>query len=109
MSDVYIRNATNNLKRFTDVVAGNIADVTTADINRILDGLTKLGPVTKNSIRRNIVTMFNFAKKQGCLHPDRKTAAEQSDSFKVPDTEISISRPKKWSRSFSPPMPGFCP
>jgi integrase len=98
VSIIYVRNANNNLKRFTDHVAGNIADVTTSDINRFLDGLKKLGPVSKNGIRRNVVTMFGFAKKQGYLHPDRKTAAEQSDSFKVPDKEISIFTPEEMER-----------
>lgn len=98
VSDIYVRNATSNLKRFTDNVAGNIADATTSDINRFLDGLKKLGPVSKNGIRRNIMTMFSFAKKQGYLHPDRKTAAEQSDSFKVPDKEIAIFTPEEMER-----------
>ena len=98
VSDVYVTHATGNLKRFTSVVMGNIADVTTADINRFLDGLKNLGPVSKNGIRRSIVTMFGFAKKQGYLHPDRKTAAEQSDSFKVPDKEISIFTPDEMER-----------
>ena len=98
VSDIYVRNATGTLKRFTDAVAGNIADVTAADINRFLDGLTKLGPVTKNGIRRNLVTMFGFAKKQGYLHPDRKTVAEQTDSFKVPAKEIAIFTPDEMER-----------
>lgn len=98
VSDIYVRNATGTLKRFTDAVAGNIADVTAADINRFLDGLTKLGPVTKNGIRRNLVTMFGFAKKQGYLHPDRKTVAEQTDSFKVPEKEIAIFTPDEMER-----------
>jgi integrase len=98
VSDIYVRNATSSLKRFTDVVAGNIADVTVADINRFLDGLKKLGPVSKNGIRRNIVTMFGFAKKQGYLHPDRRTAAEQTDSFKEPEREIAIFTPEEMER-----------
>jgi integrase len=93
VSDIYVRNATSSLKRFTDTMAGNIADVSVADINRFLDGFKKLGPVSKNGIRRNLVTMFGFAKKQGYLHPDRKTAAEQSDSFKEPEKEIEIFTP----------------
>ena len=93
VSDIYVRNATSSLKRFTDALSGNIAEVTVADINRFLDGLKKLGPVSKNGIRRNLVTMFGFAKKQGYLHPDRKTAAEQSDSFKEPEKEIEIFTP----------------
>jgi integrase len=95
VSDIYVRNATASLKRFTDAVSGNIADVTVTDINRFLDGLKKLGPVSKNGIRRNIITLFVFAKKQGYLHPDRKTAAEQTESFKEPETEIKIFTPEE--------------
>jgi integrase len=93
VSDIYVRGATSSLKRFTDAIPGNIADVSVADINRFLDSLKSLGPVSKNGLRRNIITMFGFAKKQGYLHPDRKTAAEQSDSFKEPEKEIEIFTP----------------
>ena len=93
VSDIYVRNATSSLKRFTDTRPGNIADVSVADINRFLDSLKSLGPVSKNGLRRNIVTMFGFAKKQGYLHSDRKTAAEQSDSFREPEKEIEIFTP----------------
>jgi len=98
VSDIYVRNATSALKRFTDAMAGNIADVTVADINQFLNGLKKLGPVSKNSIRRNLVTMFGFARRQGYLHPERKTAAEFSESFKQPETEIAIFTPAEMER-----------
>jgi len=35
----------------------------------------KAGPVTKNNHRQSIVTLFNFAKNEGWLHVDQKTAA----------------------------------
>ena len=95
VSEIYIRNCKTSLKRFSDCVQGNITDVTVADINRFLKGLKKLGPVSKNGIRRNIVTMFGFAKRNGYLHPDRKTAAEQSESFRVGDAEIEIFTPQE--------------
>ncbi len=34
----------------------------------------------------------------GYLHPDRKTAAEQSESFKEPETEIEIFTPEEMER-----------
>lgn len=98
VSDIYVRNATNSLKRFTDAVASNIADVRVADINRFMDGLVHLGPVSKNGIRRILVTMFGFAKKQGYLHPDRKTAAEQTEPFKEPETTIQIFTPEEMEK-----------
>ncbi|MFZ9937901.1 MAG: tyrosine-type recombinase/integrase [Luteolibacter sp.] len=98
VSDAYIRSARLNLKKFTDRVRGNITDISTSDINRFLGGLEGLGPVSRNTIRRNLITMFSFAKKQGYLHPDRKTAAELSESFKVPDTKIEIFTPDEMRR-----------
>jgi len=98
VSAIYVRNCTLNLKRFNKCVSGNIDEVTAADINRFLTGLDGLGPVSRNAIRRNIVTMFRFAKKQGYLHPDRKTAAEQSESFNVPDKEITIFTPEEMEK-----------
>jgi integrase len=98
VSDAYVRSARLNLKKFTDRVKGNITDITTVDINRFLGSLEGLGPVSRNSIRRNIITMFSFAKKQSYLHPDRKTAAELSESFKESDTKIEIFTPDEMRR-----------
>jgi integrase len=98
VTEIYVRNCKTSLKRFTDCVKGNIADVTVADINRFIKGLDGLGPVSRNGIRRNIVTMFGFAKRHGYLHPDRKTAAEQSESFKEPETEIEIFTPEEMEK-----------
>jgi integrase len=98
VSAIYIRNCQQHLKRFSEMVKGNIADVTVADINQFLTGLKKLGPVSKNGIRRNIVTMFGFAKRNGYLHPERKTAAELSESFKQPETEIQIFTPEEMEK-----------
>jgi integrase len=98
VSDAYVRSARHNLKKFTDRVKGNITDIAVGDINRFLAGLDGLGPVSRNTIRRNLITMFSFAKKQGYLHPDRKTAAELSESFKVPDNGIEIFTPDEMRR-----------
>ncbi|MEI7908311.1 MAG: tyrosine-type recombinase/integrase [Verrucomicrobiota bacterium] len=98
VSDIYVRNCRDHLKRFTSKMTGNIADVSVSDMNQFLTGLKGLGAVSKNGIRRNIVTMFGFAKRQGYLHPDRKTAAEQSETFKEAETEIAIFTPEEMAR-----------
>ena len=95
VSAIYVRNCRDHLNRFSSNVGGNIAAVTVVDINRFLASLKRLGPVSKNGIRRNIVTMFGFAKRQGYLHPERKTAAEQSEKFKEPESEIEIFTPEE--------------
>jgi integrase len=91
----YVARSNEYLQRFTGQVKGNIADVTVAQINAFLQAQKSLGPVTRNGLRTCLVTMFGFAKRQGYLHPDRKTAAEQSESFKVPDTDIEIFTPEE--------------
>jgi len=98
VSEAYARSARHNLKRFTDRIRCNITDITTSDINRFLGSLEGLGPVSRNSIRRTLITMFGFAKKQGYLHPDRKTAAELSEKFKEEETAISIFTPDEMLR-----------
>ncbi len=75
VSDANVRNAKIHRKGFTAKVSGESADVTVAHVNGYLYGLKTLESVSRNGIRRNIVTMFGFAKRQGYLHPDRKTAA----------------------------------
>ena len=98
VSQAYVNGCQETLRRLCEKVKGNIGDVKTADINNYLAGMKGLGPVSRNCHRRNIVTMFSFAKKQGYLHPDRKTAAELSETFKVPETEIAIYTPEEIGR-----------
>ena len=95
VSKIYVTRSREYLDRFSSQVKGNIGDVTVADINRFLGSQETLGPVTKNALRTCLVTMFGFAKRQGYLHPDRKTAAEQTEVFKVPETEIEIFTPEE--------------
>jgi len=42
--------------------------------------------------------MFSFAKKQGYIHPDRKTSAELSEKFKEAETDIEIFTPEEMGR-----------
>ena len=98
VSSIYVSSARSHLAKFTAKVNGKIAEVTVADINQYLTALKHLGPVSKNGIRRNVVTMFSFAKKQGYIHPDRKTAAELSEKFKEEETDIEIFTPEEMGR-----------
>lgn len=94
-SKIYVRNCKAHTDRFAEKVGGNIADVTVVEINKFLAGLKTLGPESKNGHRRTLVTMFGFAQRQGYLHPDKKTAASLSETFKVPETEILIFTPEE--------------
>jgi integrase len=98
VSAAYVSSAKLHATAFASKVGGELGEVTVADINRYLTGLTHLGPVSRNTIRRTIITMFSFAKRQGYLHPDRKTAAEQTEKFKETDSEIAIFTPEEMER-----------
>ncbi len=98
VSQAYVNSCRQNLKRFTERLPGQISEITVADINGFLTSLTTLAPVSKNCLRRTIVTMFSFAKKQGYIDPDRKTAAELSETFKVPEKEIEIFTPEEMQK-----------
>jgi integrase len=98
VSAAYVSGANLHVTAFAAKLGGEIGELTVADINRYLTGLTHLGPVSRNTIRRNIITMFSFAKRQGYLHPDRKTAAEQTEKFKEAETEIQIFTPEEMER-----------
>ncbi len=98
VTETYVTRSRDYLKRFTSQVSGNIGDVSVSDINGYLQAQDSLGPTTKNALRTCLVTMFGFAKRQGYLHPDRKTAAEQTEKFKVPESEIEIFTPEEMER-----------
>jgi integrase len=98
VSAAYVSGANHHVTAFAAKFSGEIGELSVAVINRYLTGLTHLGPVSRNTIRRNIITMFSFAKRQGYLHPDRKTAAEQTEKFKEAETEIQIFTPEEMER-----------
>ena len=97
-SEIHVRNCRDYLGRLTGQVKANIADVTTADLNEFLRNQKTLGPVSRNSLRGTIVSMFRFAKRQNYLHPDRDTVADMTESCKVPETEVTIFTPEEMRR-----------
>jgi hypothetical protein len=97
-SEIHVRNCKDYLGRLTGQMKANIADVTTAELNKFIRSQTALGPVSRNSLRGTIVSMFRFAKRQNYLHPDRDTVADMTESCKVPETEITIFTPEEMTK-----------
>ncbi len=97
-SEIHVRNCKDYLGRLTGQMRANIADVTTAEINKFIRSQKTLGPVSRNSLRGTIVSMFRFAKRQNYLHPDRDTVADMTESCKVPETEITIFTPEEMTK-----------
>lgn len=85
-----------------------ISDVTTPEIDRYLRQCNGAA-VTRNNIRRTIVTVFTWARSQGYLQQDRKTVAERAMSFLVPDEAPAIWTPDEMRKLLAVCMPNFLP
>ena len=90
MSKAYVDTAKSCTDRFVKAFGMPIGEITVQMVDKYFREMPGVGPTTRNSMRRIIVTMFSFAKRQGYLHPDRKTAAQLSATYKVPDTKVTI-------------------
>jgi integrase len=95
MSKAYVDTAKALTDRFVRSFSMPIGEITVQMIDKFLREMPGVGPTTRNTHRRTIVTMFSFAKRQGYLHPDRKTAAQLSATYKVPDTKVTIFTPEE--------------
>lgn len=87
-SESHVEEIDRVLSKFAAAFPTNIGDVTTADINSYLRGLSA-SSATRNVYRRKIVTLFNYARRVGYL-PDRITAASKTAKAKEIGREISI-------------------
>jgi integrase len=74
-----------------------IADLTTQQLDGVLQQ-ARLGVVTKNNMRRTLVTLFKWARDQGYLQAERKTAAERTMTFNEPGTAPAIFTPEELQR-----------
>ena len=105
-SEIHVRNCKDYLGRLTGQVKADIADVTTADLNEFLRNQKTLGPVSRNSLRGTIVSMFRFAKRQAYpsgKRPSRRTPNARWARF-LPWQCIPFGRPR-FFRSSSPSTP----
>ena len=93
MSAAYLRSLRHYFRRlkahFGDRV---LEDITVQHIDRV-QRASKLAAVSKNNTRRVLVTLFRWAREQGCLQPDRKTAPERTMTFSLPDAAPTIFTP----------------
>jgi integrase len=108
MSDLYRRDIRTILGRFANHFRCNIATIQPDDLRAYLSGL-KIGPVAKNNHRRLIVALFNFAKGEGWLHADQKSAAERLGAYKVKERDVEIFTPAEVARLLAHADEDFLP
>ena len=109
VSNIYLKVYRCQIQHFQkQFAATQISEITTPDIDRFLRMQT-CSPVTKNNIRRNIVTLFTWAREQGYLQEDRKTAAEKAMTFLVPDQAPAIWTADEMRKLLKVCMPNLMP
>lgn len=86
-----------------------IADLTPADWERALG---RFSPATRNTYRRNLITLCRWLRRQDLLPADRVTAAERTERAKEPPVRIEVLTPDQfrallqWTRRAKPEMLG---
>jgi integrase len=108
LSDLYLRDIRIVLGGFADHFRCNIRSIQPDDL-RVYFGAMKVGPISKNNRRRMIVTLFNFAKGEGWLHADQKTAAERLGAYKVKERDVEIFTPAEVARLLAHADEDFLP
>lgn len=96
LSERYVEDVTWRLRRFAKDFRLNIEHVTTRDLDTWLRKLTT-GLVTRDNFRKHIVTLFNFARRQGYLPRDRETEAHWLEKPKIKSKPIEIFSPQELS------------
>lgn len=96
LSERYVEDVTWRLRRFAKDFQVNIEHVTTRDLDAWLRKLTT-GLVTRDNFRKHIVTLFNFARRQGYLPRDRETEARWLEKPKIRSKPIEIFSPQELS------------
>jgi integrase len=91
-SERYIETLRGYLNRFSSAFQTRIGSVTAKLIDDWL-GVQRVGPRTRNNVRRMLVTLFNFARARGYLPKGQATEAEDVAKARDCGGEIGILTP----------------
>jgi len=108
VSKVYLKDIRSYLGRFKNRFHCNIATIQPDDLRAYLNGM-KVGPLSKNNHRRMLSVLFNFAKGEGWLHADQRTAAERLGAYKVREREVEIFTPSEVAKLLTHAEEDFVP
>ncbi len=103
----YIGDLRARLTRFADAFAVDISTVTTADVQRWLDGL-KLAPQTAKNFRRVLYTLFGFAETRGYVFKGGNPVTG-TERISANGGDIQIFRPDEISALLTNATPDFLP
>ena len=92
LSARYLSDLRHRTAKFASAFPGEIAKITTSEIEKWLRGLGT-GSTNRNNYANAVTTLFNFAKRAGYLSPQVETVAENLSHAKELDGEIEIYTP----------------
>ena len=97
LSDYYVKPLFRILDRFASAFNCPIGSV---EAERIREWIVaqKVGKRTRNNLRNSLATLFAFARDQGYLPEDRRTAVERVRAERIKDTDIGIYTPEELAR-----------
>ena len=103
----HVSDLRQRLGRFAEAFSVNIGGLTTADVQRWLDGL-KLAPVTVNNFRRLLYTLFTFAESCGYSFKGSNPVANVKP-LSASGGEIEIFTPDEITKLLEAVSPDFLP
>ena len=95
LSERYRDDCRLRLKPFKDAIGGCVANVTSADIDTYLRGLT-CSPRSRKNVHTIIRSLFSFARSKGYLPTSEKTAPEVVTRIKLKPSTIGILKPEEF-------------
>ncbi len=96
LSEVHLNSVRSHLARFTGCVDKELRQVTTQDVNACVQQAES--PQYRANIRRTLIGMFRWAKKQGFLPAGMETAPEKADKPKIAARDPGILTPAEFTK-----------
>jgi integrase len=108
MSAIYLKDIRGLLGDFARHFQCPLSSIQPDDLRQYLNR-KRVGLVSKENRRRMLVVLFNFARENGWLRPNEKTAAEALGTYKIKQREVEIYTPAEVRRLLNAAEPDFVP
>ena len=89
LSDYYLKPLNRILDRFAARFKCSIGSVEAEEVREWITA-QKVSKRTRNNLRNGLATLFSFARDEGYLPEDQRTAVERVKAEKIKDTSIGI-------------------
>ena len=93
----HLEDLKHRLTRLAGAFPGAVGDVSTAQLQRWLNGL-KVAPRTRNNFRGQVIALFSFARSQGYLPKNTETAAQGLSKAREGGGTIEIFTPAQMKK-----------